>query len=106
MKIKSQTQPIENAEVFDIYSNNRKIAVRIVADKGFELVKEGEGYVNITTVDIPAMYEERVSLYKAIPWVEKPDEPEIEVEEPEIETQATETDYINDLKELGVEFDE
>lgn len=104
MKIKSQTQPIENAEVFDIYSNNRKIAVRLVADKGFELVKEGEGYVNITTVDIPAMYEERVCLYTAIPWVEKTETPDID--EPETETEATETDYINALKELGVNFNE
>lgn len=108
MKIKSQTQPIENAEVFDIYSDSKKIAVCIIANEGFELVKENEEPSNIRSVDIPAMYEERVSLYKAIPWVEIPDEPEIpEVsEEPETETQATETDYINALKELGVNFNE
>lgn len=104
--IKSQTQPIENAEVFDIYSDNKKIAIRIVAVDGFELVKEGEEPSNIRTVDIPAMYEERVNLYKVIPWVEIPEEPEIpEVpEEPETETQATEADYINAFEELGVQF--
>jgi hypothetical protein len=39
---------------------------------------------------------------------EIPEEPEIPEtpEEPETETQATETDYINALKELGVTFDE
>lgn len=106
IKIKSQTQPIENAEVFDIYSDSKKIAICIVANEGFELVKEGEEPANISRVDIPAMYEERVNLYIAIPWVEKPDEPEIEVEEPETETEATESDYINALKELGVSFNE
>ena len=107
MKIKSQTQPIENAEVFDIYSGGEKTAVRIVAYEGFELVKEGEEPTDIRSVDIPAMYEERVALYKSIHWVEKPEieEPEIP-EEPETETEATEDDYINALKELGVEFDE
>lgn len=107
IKIKSQTQPIENAEVFDIYSDSKKIAVCIVAFDGYELVKENEEPNNIRSVDIPALYEERVNSYKAILWVEKPEieEPEIP-EEPETETQATEEDYINALKELGVEFDE
>lgn len=107
MKIKSQTQPIENAELFDIYSNGEKLAIRIVAVDDFELVKEGEEPSNIRTVDIPAVYEERVNLYKAIPWVEISEEPEIpEVpEKPETATQATETDYINALEELGVQFD-
>lgn len=73
-KIKSQTQPIENAEVFDIYSDSKRISIGIVANDGFELVKEGEEPNNTRTVYIPAMYEERVSLYKAIPWVEIPDE--------------------------------
>lgn len=108
IKIKSPTQPIENAEVFDVYSDNKKIAICITANEGYELVKEGEEPANIRRVDIPAMYEERVNLYKAIPWVEIPEEPETpEVpEEPETETQATEEDYIDALKELGVNFDE
>lgn len=107
MKIKSQTQPIENAEVFDIYSDGEKTAVRIVAYEGFELVKEGEEPIDIRSVDIPALYEEMVNSYKAILWVEKPEieEPEIP-EEPEPETQATEEDYINALEELGVNFNE
>ena len=107
IRIKSVTQPIENAEVFDIYKGNEKRAVRIIANDGFELVKENDEPNNIRSVDIPAMYEERVNLYKAIYWVEKPEieEPEIP-EEPETETEATEDDYINALKELGVEFDE
>ena len=111
MKIKSPTQPIENAEIFDIYSDSKKIAIRIVAVDDFELVKEGEEPSNIRTVDIPAVYEERVNLYKAIPWVEisetpeEPEEPTIP-EQPEPETQATEEDYINALEELGVNFDE
>lgn len=108
IKIKSPIQPIDNAEVFDIYKGNEKRAVRIIANDGFELVKENDEPSNVCSVDIPAMYEERVNLYKAIPWVEIPDEPEIpEVpEEPKTETQATETDYINALKELGVNFNE
>jgi hypothetical protein len=106
IKIKSQTQPIENAEVFDVYSDSKKIVVCIVANEGFELVKEGEEPANIIRVDIPAMYEERVSLYKAIPWVEIPEEPEIPEVPEEPETQATETDYINALEELGVNFNE
>jgi hypothetical protein len=81
MKIKSQTQPIENAEVFDIYADSEKIAIRIIAVEGYELVKENEEPNNIRSVDIPAMYEERVSLYKAIPWVEIPEEPETETTE-------------------------
>ena len=81
MRIKSQTQPIENAEVFDIYSDSKKIAVCIIANEGFELVKENEEPSNIRSVDIPAMYEERVSLYTAIPWVEIPEEPETNIEE-------------------------
>lgn len=76
IKIKSQTQPIENAEVFDIYSDGVKIAIRIIAFDGFELVKQGEEPSNIRSVDIPAMYEERINLYKAILWVEIPEEPE------------------------------
>ena len=76
MKIKSQTQPTENAEVFDIYADSEKIAIRIIANDGFELVEENKEPSNIRSVDIPAMYEERVDLYKAIPWVEIPDEPE------------------------------
>lgn len=104
--IKSQTQPIKNAEVFDIYSDNKKIAVRIVVNNGFELVLEGEEPSGVRLVDIPAMYEERVNLYTAIPWVEKPiPDIDVEPEEPETETQATEEDYINALKELGVQFD-
>lgn len=83
MRIKSQTQPIENAEVFDIYSDSKKIAVCIIANEGFELVKENEEPSNIRSIDIPAMYEERVNLYKAIPWVEIPDEPETNIEEEE-----------------------
>ena len=75
IKIKSQTQPIENAEVFDIYSDSKKIAVCIVANEGFELIKEDEKPANISRVDIPVMYEERVILYNAIPWVEMLDEP-------------------------------
>ena len=73
IKIKSPTQPIENAEVFDIYKGNEKRAVRIIANDGFELVKEKEEPCNIRSVDIPAMYEERVNLYKTIPWVEEPE---------------------------------
>lgn len=106
MKIKSQTQPIENAEVFDIYSDSKKIALCIVAEEGFELVKEGEEPANISRVDIPAMYEERVNLYKAIPWVEKTETPDIDEDVDEPETEATETDYINALKEFGVSFNE
>lgn len=106
MKIKSPVQPIENAEVFDIYSDSKKVSIGIVANDGFELVKENEEPNSIRSVDIPAMYEERVNLYKVIPLVVKPDEPEIEVEEPEVKEQATEEDYINALKELGVTFDE
>lgn len=83
MRIKSQTQPIENAEVFDIYSDSKKIAVCIIANEGFELVKENEEPSNIRSIDIPAMYEERVNLYKAIPWVEILDEPETNIEEEE-----------------------
>ena len=103
IRIKSVTQPIENAEVFDIYKGNEKRAVRIIANDGFELVKENDEPSNICSVDIPAIYEERVSLYKAIPWVEITETPDIEIEgdEPETETQATETDYINALEELG-----
>ena len=74
MKIKSQTQPIENAEVFDIYSNDKKIAVRIVANVGFELVREGEEPNNISTVDIPVQYSERLNLYKSIPKTETEEE--------------------------------
>jgi hypothetical protein len=81
MKIKSPTQPIENAEVFDIYSNSEKISICIIAVEGYELVKENDEPSNITTVDIPAMYEERLNLYKAIPWVEIPEEPETETTE-------------------------
>ena len=110
MKIKSQTQPIENAEVFDVYSDNKKIAICIVANDGFELVKESEEPNNTSRVDIPAMYEERVTLYSAIPWVEITKEPEFDVEPetPDVseETEATETDYINALEELGVNFNE
>ncbi len=83
MKIKSPTQPIENAELFDIYSDSKKIAIRIVANVGFELVKESDEPSNIRSIDIPAMYEERVNLYKAIPWVEIPEEPETNMEEEE-----------------------
>lgn len=74
MKIKSQTQPIENAEVFDIYSNDKKIAVRIVANDGFELVKENDEPNGIGTVDIPAQYSERLNLYKSIPKTETEEE--------------------------------
>lgn len=81
MKIKSPMQPIENAEVFDIYSNSEKISICIIAVEGYELVKENDKPCNITTVDIPAMYEERVDLYKAIPWVEILNEPETILDE-------------------------
>ena len=74
MKIKSQTQPIENAEVFDIYSNDKKIAVRLVAADGFELVREGDEPNNISAVDIPAQYSERLNLYKSIPKTETEEE--------------------------------
>lgn len=74
MKIKSQTQPIENAEVFDIYSNDKKIAVRLVAADGFELVREGDEPNNISAVDIPAQYSERLNLYKSIPKTETGEE--------------------------------
>lgn len=70
IKIKSQTQPIENAEVFDIYSGSKRISIRIIANDGFEIVREGEESNNISTVDIPSVYEERVNLYRTIPWVE------------------------------------
>lgn len=70
MKIKSQTQLIENAEVFDIYSDSNKIAVRIVAADGFELAKEGEEPNGIRSVDIPAQYSDRLKLYKSIPKTE------------------------------------
>ena len=74
MKIKSKTQPIVNAEVFDIYSNDKKIAVRLVAADGFELVREGDEPNNISAVDIPAQYSERLSLYKTIPKKETGEE--------------------------------
>ncbi|MEE0981052.1 MAG: hypothetical protein U0K91_05145, partial [Acutalibacteraceae bacterium] len=61
---------------------------------------------NIRSVDIPAMYEERVSLYKAIPWVEITETPDIDEDVDEPEPETTETDYINALKELGVNFNE
>lgn len=76
IRIKSVTQPIENAEVFDIYKGNEKRAIRIVANDGFEFVKENEEPCNIRSVDIPAMYEERLNLYTAIPWVEITEETE------------------------------
>lgn len=82
IRIKSVIQPIENAEVFDVYNDSEKRSICIVANDGFELIKEGEEPNNISRVDIPAMYEERVNLYKAIPWVEITEEPEnIEKEE-------------------------
>lgn len=71
MKIKSQTQPIENAELFDIYSNGEKLAIRIVANEGFELVREGEEPNGIRAVDIPAAYEERIKDYTTIPKIDK-----------------------------------
>lgn len=102
----NRQQPIDNATLFDVYVDDKKIAVRIISADGYELVKEDEEPSNIRSVDIPAMYEERINSYKSILWVEKPEieEPEIEVEEPETETEATEEDYINALKELGVNF--
>lgn len=74
MKIKSQTQPIENAEVFDIYSGSKKIAVGIVANDGFELVKEGEEPNGIRSVNIPLRFADRVALYKSIPKTETEEE--------------------------------
>ncbi len=96
MKIKSQTQPIENAEVFEIYSDGEKTAVRIVANEGFELVKEGEEPTDIRSVDIPALYEERVNLYKAVLWVEKP---EIEEPEPEENDEISATEFMALIEE-------
>ena len=74
IKIKSPTQPIENAEVFDIYNGSEKRAVCIIANDGFELVKEGEEPNGILAVDFPAAYEERLKDYTAIPKIEKEDE--------------------------------
>lgn len=74
MKIKSQTQPIENAEVFDIYADSEKIAIRIIAVEGYELVKENEEPSSIRSVDIPAVYEERLKDYTSIPKTEKEDD--------------------------------
>lgn len=71
IKIKSPTQPIENAEVFDIYNGSEKRAICIIANEGYELIKENDEPSNICSVDIPAMYEERVNLYKAIPKIDK-----------------------------------
>ena len=104
--LKALTQPVDSATLYDVFVGGDKRAVRIVAADGFELVREDEEPNGIRSVDIPAMYEERVNLYKAIPLVVKPDEPEIEVEEPEVKEQATEADYINALEELGVSFNE
>lgn len=108
LTIPAQKQPVENAVIENVYFGNSLKVIRITANDGFELVKDGDEASDIRTVDIPAMYEERVALYKAIPWVEKTETPEIEedIEEPETEEQATEEDYINALKELGVTFDE
>ena len=74
IKIKSPTQPIENAEVFDIYNGSEKRAVCIIANDGFELVKENEEPNGILAVDFPAAYEERLKDYTAIPKIEKEDE--------------------------------
>ena len=67
IKIKSQSQPLENVEVFDVYSVNGKIAISIVAAEGFELVREGEEPDGIRAVDIPVQHAERINLYKSIP---------------------------------------
>lgn len=74
IKIKSPIQPIDNAEVFDIYKGNEKRAVRIIANDGFELVKENEEPTGICAVDIPAAYEERLKDYTAIPKIDKEDD--------------------------------
>lgn len=108
LTIPAPTQSIENAVIENVYFGNSLKVIRITANDGFELVRDGDEASDIRTVDIPAMYEERVALYKAIPWVEKTETPDIDgdVEEPETETEATEEDYINALKELGVSFNE
>lgn len=74
IKIKSPSQPIENAEVFDIYNGSEKRAVRIVAKDGFELVKEKDEPTGICAVDIPAAYEERLKDYTAIQKIYKEEE--------------------------------
>lgn len=104
--LKSPTQPIESAALYDVYVGNQKRAVRLVAADGFELVREGEEPKGILAVDIPAAYEERLKDYTAIPKVEKQEEPDDEIipDEPDIETEATEADYITALEELGVQF--
>lgn len=74
IKIKSPTQQIENAEIFDIYKGNEKRAVRIIANEGFELVKEKDEPTGICAVDIPAAYEERLKDYTAIQKIYKEEE--------------------------------
>lgn len=104
--LQSPTQPVESATLYDVYVGGEKRAVRLVAADGFELVRDGDEPNGIRSVDIPVAYEERVKEYAAIPKVEKPEEPaeEITPDEPDIETEATEADYITALEELGVQF--
>ena len=72
--LKSPTQPVEAATLYDVYVGNQKRAVRLVAADGFELVREGDEPNNISAVDIPAQYSERLNLYKSIPKTETEEE--------------------------------
>lgn len=103
LRIISSKQPIENAILYDTYSGAKLVAVHITANEGFELVKGEEEPNDVRSVDIPIMHRERVNLYKAIPWAVKEPEEEPEEEIPEV-VEATEEDYINALKDLGVVF--
>lgn len=102
----SAEQPIENAVLYDVYFGTKLVAVHLVANEGFELVKNNEEANGSVAVDIPIAYRDRVNLYKAIDKVEESETPEEVDPETETETQATEEDYINALKELGVNFNE
>ena len=96
-------QPVENATLYDIYLRGEKVAMRLVASEGFELIYDGGEPRSVTLVDVPKPLEDRLKNYASIPWVVK--EPEEEPEEaiPEV-VEATEEDYIKALEELGVVF--
>lgn len=64
--ILSPTQPVENAVSENVYFGGRLIAVRLTAEEGYELVKDGEEPSGIKVIDIPSHLQERVGLYKSI----------------------------------------
>ncbi|MBP3939499.1 MAG: hypothetical protein IK955_08820 [Clostridia bacterium] len=70
----SAEQPVENAVLYDVYFGAKLVAVHLVANDGFELVKENDEPNGIGTVDIPAQYSERLNLYKSIPKTEMEEE--------------------------------